>query len=89
MKHEGNHRRVIARNRKENSTADWWAKLTPAEFRVAQLTTQGFTNREISEALYITVSTVEQHLTRTYRKLRIEGRARLAAEYGTMDADDA
>lgn len=89
MQHEGNHRRVVARNRKENSTADRWTKLTLAEIRVALLTTRGFTNREISEALYITVSTVEQHLTRTYRKPRIVGRARFTAGYGTTDVDDA
>ena len=80
---------VVARNRKVYSTADRWMKLTPAEIRVALLATRGFTNREISEALYITVSTVEQHLTRIYRKLRIEGRARLTAEYVMTDVDDA
>ncbi|MEK8170202.1 helix-turn-helix transcriptional regulator [Streptomyces sp. M19] len=37
----------------------------------------GYTNRDISTRLYITVSTVEQHLTRVYRKLRIEGRQQL------------
>ena len=43
--------------------------LTGAELRVAELAALGHTNREISRTLYITVSTVEQHLTRAYRKL--------------------
>ncbi|MGX5187470.1 helix-turn-helix domain-containing protein [Streptomyces avermitilis] len=40
----------------------------------------GYTNREISVRLYITMSTVEQHLTRVYRKLKINGREELLAE---------
>ncbi|WP_158890407.1 helix-turn-helix transcriptional regulator [Amycolatopsis anabasis] len=52
--------------------------LSDAELRVASLATLGYSNREIAGELHITVSTVEQHLTRTYRKLRVNGRAKLA-----------
>ncbi|MEU8814281.1 LuxR C-terminal-related transcriptional regulator [Actinoplanes sp. NPDC048796] len=48
--------------------------LSDAERRVAQLAAHGLTNREISARLYITMSTVEQHLTRVYRKLSIKSR---------------
>ncbi|WP_146165490.1 helix-turn-helix transcriptional regulator [Murinocardiopsis flavida] len=48
--------------------------LSPAEYRVASLAALGYTNREISKKIYITVSTVEQHLTRIYRKLDVDGR---------------
>lgn len=41
------------------------------------LAAQGLTNREISAELYITVSTVEQHLTRVYKKLDITSRQEL------------
>ncbi|HEY2062906.1 MAG TPA: LuxR C-terminal-related transcriptional regulator [Amycolatopsis sp.] len=54
--------------------------LSEAELRVAELAAHGRTNRQISEALYITVSTVEQHLTRVYRKLGVPGRSALANE---------
>ncbi|MEV0254006.1 AAA family ATPase [Streptomyces sp. NPDC050732] len=47
------------------------AELTGAERRVAELAAEGFTNREISRKLCVTVSTVEQHLTRIYRKLDV------------------
>jgi hypothetical protein len=47
---------------------------------VARLAALGHTNREISQTLYITVSTVEQHLTRVYRKLGITRRADLSGE---------
>ncbi|GAA2883207.1 helix-turn-helix transcriptional regulator [Nonomuraea rubra] len=51
--------------------------LSGAERRVAALAAAGYANHEIADKLYITVSTVEQHLTRTYRKLNITGRADL------------
>ncbi|MEV0131648.1 LuxR C-terminal-related transcriptional regulator [Dactylosporangium sp. NPDC050688] len=51
--------------------------LSDAEMRVATLAVQGRTNRQISQQLNVTVSTVEQHLTRIYRKLGVRGRAEL------------
>ncbi|MEU2794141.1 AAA family ATPase [Streptomyces sp. NPDC007100] len=48
--------------------------LTGAEARVAVLAAHGHTNREIAAKLYVTVSTVEQHLTRIYRKLQVRRR---------------
>lgn len=51
--------------------------LSEAELRVAVLAAQGDTNREIARKLYITISTVEQHLTRIYRKLNVNRRADL------------
>lgn len=56
--------------------------LSVAERRVADLAAAGHRNREISVKLHITVSTVEQHLTRIYRKLRIPNRAALRALFG-------
>lgn len=48
--------------------------LSEAELRVATLAAEGHTNRQIAKKLYITVSTVEQHLTRVYRKLGVRRR---------------
>ncbi|MFF6783044.1 LuxR C-terminal-related transcriptional regulator [Streptomyces sp. NPDC012510] len=53
------------------------AKLSESERRVAVLAARGMTNREISTELFITVSTVEQHLTRVYKKLDITSRQEL------------
>jgi DNA-binding CsgD family transcriptional regulator len=44
---------------------------------VAALAADGYTNRQIARRLNVTVSTVEQHLTRVYRKLRISRRTDL------------
>jgi DNA-binding CsgD family transcriptional regulator len=53
------------------------AKLSNAERRVATLAAHGYTNRQISSRLHVTVSTVEQHLTRVYRKLQVNRRSEL------------
>ena len=52
--------------------------LTPAELRVAQLAAAGATNRAIAEALFVTLRTVEHHLTSAYAKLAIGSREQLA-----------
>ncbi|CAM5630799.1 Helix-turn-helix transcriptional regulator OS=Streptomyces alboniger OX=132473 GN=CP975_31815 PE=4 SV=1 [Streptomyces alboniger] len=57
-------------------------ELSNAELRVAALAVQGHTNRQIADKLCITVSTVEQHLTRAYRKLAVQRREDLAAKLG-------
>ncbi|MBO4163581.1 helix-turn-helix transcriptional regulator [Micromonospora antibiotica] len=54
------------------------SRLSDAEQRVATLAALGHTNREIGKKLYITVSTVEQHLTRVYRKLNVRRRTELS-----------
>jgi DNA-binding CsgD family transcriptional regulator len=51
--------------------------LSDAERRVAALAALGHTNREIAGRLYITISTVEQHLTHAYRKLNVTRRGDL------------
>ncbi|MCP2330617.1 helix-turn-helix transcriptional regulator [Actinoalloteichus caeruleus] len=56
--------------------------LTASEHRVASLAVLGCSNREIAAKLHITVSTVEQHLTRIYRKLNIKRRRDLPVELG-------
>ena len=54
-------------------------RLSDAELRVAALAVDGYTNRQISTKLCVSVSTVEQHLTRIYRKLDVTRRADLAS----------
>jgi len=57
--------------------------LSEAELRVARLAARGHTNREISNRLNITPSTVEQHLTRIYRKLKVNSRVDLPDRLST------
>jgi DNA-binding CsgD family transcriptional regulator len=51
--------------------------LTASERRVAQLAAEGMSNKEIAQTLFVTIKTVEVHLSHTYRKLEISSRAQL------------
>jgi DNA-binding CsgD family transcriptional regulator len=51
--------------------------LTTSERRVGQLAAGGMTNKEIAQTLFVTIKTVEVHLSHAYRKLEISSRAQL------------
>jgi DNA-binding CsgD family transcriptional regulator len=53
------------------------ASLTPSERRIAEMAAEGGSNAEIAQALFVTLKTVEMHLTHVYRKLDIVGRSEL------------
>lgn len=72
--------RMLQRGAPEEFCSDLDTKLSDSERRVATLAASGYTNREISLKLHITVSTVEQHLTRVYRKLNITRRQDLPVD---------
>jgi len=51
--------------------------LTKTEARVAALAAEGMSNKEIARALFVTVHTVEVHLSHAYAKLGIRSRSQL------------
>ncbi|MGE5830411.1 MAG: helix-turn-helix domain-containing protein, partial [Micromonosporaceae bacterium] len=53
-------------------------RLTAQELRIALAVSEGITNREVAERLYISVKTVEYHLSAVFRKLGVTSRAQLA-----------
>lgn len=53
------------------------ASLTPSERRVAEMAAEGMSNREIAQALFVTVKAVKFHLHNAYGKLDIASRAAL------------
>ncbi|MFI5614202.1 LuxR C-terminal-related transcriptional regulator [Amycolatopsis sp. NPDC051903] len=53
--------------------------LTPQEEAVVQLVSRGLSNREAAAELFLSVKTVQYHLTRVYGKLGIRSRTELAA----------
>ncbi len=58
-------------------------ELTPAERRVVELAGAGRSNKEIARSLFVTVNTVERHLSRAYHKLGVRSRAELAHRLAT------
>jgi len=56
--------------------------LTASERRIAAMAAGGSSNSEIAQALFLTVKTVEMHLTSVYRKLDIHSRRELSTALG-------
>jgi DNA-binding CsgD family transcriptional regulator len=69
----------IRLQREPQSGAD---SLTPSERRIAEMAAEGLSNAEIAQELFLTVKTIEMHLTRAYRKLDVRRRAQLAKALG-------
>jgi DNA-binding CsgD family transcriptional regulator len=53
--------------------------LTPSERRIAALAAEGLSNRDIAQSLFVTLRTVEMHLSNAFRKLDISSRTQLPA----------
>ena len=62
--------------------------LTAVEERVARLAAAGRTNREIAATLFMSVRTVEGHLSHIYAKLGIRSRTELAVFFDPDDDED-
>ncbi|MFC6237359.1 LuxR C-terminal-related transcriptional regulator [Longivirga aurantiaca] len=52
--------------------------LTPQELRIALAVAEGLSNNEIASTVFLSVKTVETHLTRIYRKLGVRSRGGVA-----------
>ena len=69
------------RQRRSSADADPAAahkELTPREREVLTYIAEGYTNREIAEALVISVKTVRNHASNIFNKLQVTDRAQAA-----------
>jgi DNA-binding CsgD family transcriptional regulator len=55
-----------------------WAALTPSELAVTRFVTDGLTNREVADRLFLSPHTVVSHLRHVFAKLGITSRVELA-----------
>jgi len=60
--------------------------LTASEHRIASMAAAGMRNRDIAQALFVTVKTVETHLGHIYDKLNLTGRTQLTAALEEREA---
>jgi DNA-binding CsgD family transcriptional regulator len=61
------------------------ASLTPSEGRIAAMAADGLSNRDIAQALFVTLRTVEMHLSNAFRKLGVSSRTQLPAALAGAD----
>ena len=84
------HEELLAAGAKPRSVAlSGVESLTPSERRVAAMAAEGLGNREIAQALFVTLRTVEMHMSNAFRKLDISSRTQLADVLGTPRAPAA
>ena len=57
------------------------SRLTAQELAVARLVAVGMSNRQVASELFISIKTVQFHLTHIYAKLGVGSRAELAAQF--------
>ena len=58
---------------------DVQAELSPREIEVLELASEGVTNKDIADRLYISVGTVKNHIHNILEKLHLKNRAQIAA----------
>ncbi len=78
----GVRRRIVISER----PATGWEALTSAEAAVAQLASEGRTNREIAETLFLSPHTVNTHLRHIFDKLGVNSRVSLTRMAGALRA---
>ena len=59
------------------SERDALGELTPQQRQIVRLASDGLTNREIGDRLFLSPRTVSSHLYRSYPKLGVAGRHQL------------
>ena len=65
------------------------SRLTAQESAVARLVAAGMGNRQVATELFVSIKTVQFHLTHIYAKLGISSRGELAAQFRDQDATTA
>lgn len=78
---------LVDANHAAEDERDDLTALTETEREIAQRAVSGESNREIADALYYSVKSVEAYLTRIYRRLGVEGRDGLATLVGAEDLE--
>ena len=59
--------------------------LTPRELEILRLVAKGFSNREIADALFVTLGTVKKHLNNIFSKLDVSSRTQAVASGGDLN----
>ena len=72
----------------ESGVASALSELTPQQFRVATMITQGLLNKQIAYELNVTEATIKAHVTEIFRKLGVHSRTQAAMKLGQLDLPD-
>lgn len=73
----------------EMDAADAIASLTPKQFRVATMVSQGLLNKQIAFELNVTESTVKAHMTEIFKKLGMNTRTQVVMTFSQLAINPA
>lgn len=68
----------------ELNAADTISTLTPKQFRVASMVSQGLLNKQIAYELDVTEATVKAHMTEIFRKLGVHSRTQVVMVFSQL-----
>ncbi|CCK77983.1 MAG: response regulator transcription factor [Oleispira antarctica] len=68
----------------ELTAADAIASLTPKQFRVGLMVSQGLLNKQIAFELNVTEATIKAHMTEIFRKLSVHSRTQVVMTFGQL-----
>ena len=68
----------------ELNAADAIASLTPKQFRVGLMVSQGLLNKQIAFELNVTEATVKAHMTEIFRKFNVHSRTQVVMTFGKL-----
>ena len=71
-------------NLSEMNFAQALATLTPQQFRVASMVSQGLLNKQIAYELSVTEATIKAHMTEIFRKLGLHSRTQVVKAMGEL-----
>ncbi|MGR6871088.1 response regulator transcription factor [Pseudomonas sp. HK3] len=71
-------------NLSEMNFAQALAQLTPQQFRVASMVSQGLLNKQIAYELNVTEATIKAHMTEIFRKLGLNSRTQVVKAMGEL-----
>lgn len=74
-------RKVVQSFRKTRENSNPPVKLSPREEEILSALAKGSRDKEIAEALFISVDTVHSHLRRIYEKLQVRSRTEAVVKY--------
>jgi DNA-binding NarL/FixJ family response regulator len=74
-------RKIVLSFQRFNSSPSETENLSPREREVLELLARGYLYKEISEALHISVPTVNTHIRRIYEKLHVRSRSQAIAKF--------
>ncbi|GLX51446.1 hypothetical protein Shyhy01_43960 [Streptomyces hygroscopicus subsp. hygroscopicus] len=80
-------RQIGARRPRRGGHGAPYGALSEQERRICQLVARGLSNRDIASNLFVSVKTVEAHLTRIFRKLQVSSRAAVVGALSSAHTD--